>query len=322
MLAKTPDVVVRSQGIINILPHAERIWDIYEHQGEAGRGVYGSVIKVKLRASTAKEPVVFAMKRTYRDEAIAGIPPTAIREISLLQDLRHPNVIRIERVFIAPESILVVMEYADTDLQRYMEKIGGPLEPCEIKTLTRQMLEGINYCHMNRTYHRDLKPANILLQRCDGKHVLKIADFGLSRQFSYPLSQKHTPCVVTMLYRAPEVFLGAAEQQTYALDMWSVGCIFAEMFKGKPIFEGETSEFGIILNIFLQTVGASPDIRNLGEKGQQIWTALDKKRTKPHPLSDLEDVPPGAIDLMMKMLALNPQKRITAHGALQHPFLL
>lgn len=125
-----------------------------------------------------------------------------------------------------------------------MRKIGGPLPPETVKKFTYQIIQATAFCHAHRVMHRDLKPQNLLI---DSEGNVKLADFGLARAFGLPI-KTYTHEVVTLWYRAPEVLLGAKEYST-PIDMWSIGCIFAEMAQRRALFIGD-SEIDQIFKIF------------------------------------------------------------------------
>ncbi|KAI0500874.1 hypothetical protein KFK09_019092 [Dendrobium nobile] len=177
-----------------------------------------------------------------------------------------------------------------------------------------QILRGIAYCHSHRVLHRDLKPQNLLIDR--RTNALKLADFGLARAFGIPV-RTFTHEVVTLWYRAPEILLGARQYST-PVDVWSVGCIFAEMVNQRPLFPGD-SEIDELFKIF----------RILGTPTEETWPGVsslpDFKSAFPKwPSKDLATVvpnlEPAGVDLLSKMLRLEPSKRITARQALQHEY--
>lgn len=161
--------------------------------------------------------------------------------------MTHGHRRRLYDIIHQESKLYLVMEFLDLDLKRYMDSVsarGDGLGPDIVKKFTYQLICGIYYCHAHRILHRDLKPQNLLIDR-EGN--LKLADFGLARAFGIPL-RSYTHEVVTLWYRAPEVLLGSRHYST-AIDMWSVGCIFAEMALRSPLFPGD-SEIDEIFRIF------------------------------------------------------------------------
>lgn len=206
----------------------------YEKLEKVGEGTYGKVYKA-MEKGTGK---LVALKKTRLEMDEEGIPPTALREISLLQMLSTSiyvvRLLCVEHVHQpstksqSPKSNLyLVFEYLDTDLKKFIDLYRKgpnpkPLEPFLIQKLMFQLCKGVAHCHSHGVLHRDLKPQNLLLVK--DKELLKIADLGLGRAFTVPL-KSYTHEIVTLWYRAPEVLLGSTHYST-AVDMWSVGCIF------------------------------------------------------------------------------------------------
>lgn len=196
-----------------------------------GKGTYGVVYKAKMK-DTAKMVALKKIKLDLEDE---GIPSTALREISLLKELVHPNIVQLIDVEHQqnPSKLYLVFEWLDRDLRNYLDN-STRMSPQLLRSYMSQLLQGLDYCHAHSVFHRDLKPQNLLI---DANGMLKIADFGLARAFSLPF-RTYTHEVVTLWYRAPEILLG---QKRYGLpvDMWSVGTIFAEMVTRKPLWPGD-----------------------------------------------------------------------------------
>ena len=208
-----------------------------------GQGAYGIVFKGK-KEDTGE---VVAIKRIPFSDSTpeGGVPCNVIREISLLRELNHPNVVKLYDIIQKqPIGLFLVFEFVSYDLKTYMDqyqtsddindRVGLPLH--SVKSFLRQILAGVSCCHTHRILHRDLKPHNLLISG-DGKHV-KLADFGLARLSAIP-NGPYTFEVVTLWYRAPELLLGANRYST-AVDVWSIGCIFAEMASGMPLFPGRS----------------------------------------------------------------------------------
>ena len=225
-------------------------------------GTYGVVYKAKDLTHPGR---IVALKKIRLEAEDEGVPSTAIREISLLKEMNDPNIVRLLNIVHADgHKLYLVCEFLDLDLKKYMEALpvsdggrgkalpegSGPdmgrlgLGDAMVKKFMSQLCEGVRYCHSHRVLHRDLKPQNLLIDR-DGN--LKLADFGLARAFGVPL-RTYTHEVVTLWYRAPEILLGGRQYST-GVDMWSVGCIFAEMCTRKPLFPGD-SEIDEIFKIF------------------------------------------------------------------------
>ena len=259
---------------------------------------------------------IVALKKIRLESEDEGVPSTAIREISLLKELRDDNIVRLyDIVHSDAHKLYLVFEFLDLDLKRYMESVPKeqPLGNKIIKKFMMQLCKGIAYCHAHRILHRDLKPQNLLINR-DGN--LKLGDFGLARAFGVPL-RAYTHEIVTLWYRAPEVLLGGKQYST-GVDIWSIGCIFAEMCNRKPLFSGD-SEIDQIFKIF----------RVLGTPNESTWPDIvylpDFKPTFPKwHRKELAQVVPSldehGIDLLNKMLTYDPIHRISAKRAVMHPY--
>jgi cyclin-dependent kinase 12/13 len=236
--------------------------DTYDIIEPIGGGTYGDVFKARAKADGPNAEIV-ALKRLKMDEKTEGegMPITAIREIHILRQLEHENIVRLIEVAVSdprslePGMIYMVFEYMEHDLTGMLSNMIARLTSPEVKSILKQLLTGLHYCHSHSVLHRDLKPANLLLSK-DG--VLKLADYGLARILSSNERRQYTNKVVTLWYRAPELLLGSRKYSA-EIDVWSVGCIFAEILSasaqdaantanvkqhkiGKPIFPGEKEE--------------------------------------------------------------------------------
>ncbi|KAJ6926967.1 hypothetical protein NC651_011152 [Populus alba x Populus x berolinensis] len=216
--------------------------DQYEKVEKIGEGTYGVVYKARDRVTNE----TIALKKIRLEQEDEGVPSTAIREISLLKEMQHGNIVRLQDVVHSEKRLYLVFEYLDLDLKKHMDSSPEfAKDPRLVKTFLYQILRGIAYCHSHRVLHRDLKPQNLLIDR--RTNALKLADFGLARAFGIPV-RTFTHEVVTLWYRAPEILLGSRHYST-PVDVWSVGCIFAEMVNQKPLFPGD-SEIDELFKIF------------------------------------------------------------------------
>ncbi|CEP17028.1 hypothetical protein [Parasitella parasitica] len=278
-----------------------------------GEGTYATVYKGKNKATGD----IVALKEIRLDPE-EGAPSTAIREISLLKELKHPNILCLIDVIHTESTLMLVFEYMDQDLKKYMDANAkvtkSPLPSETIKRFMYQLLKGIDYCHQNRVLHRDLKPQNLLIN----KHkVLKLGDFGLARAFGIPVNTFSNE-VVTLWYRAPDVLLGSRTYST-SIDIWAAGCIMAEMYTGRPLFPGNSNEHQ------LQEI-----FSKMGTPTEQTWPGLTqfseyKPPTHIYPyqnigrtIFNLDD--DNGIDLINCMLQYQPEQRITAKDALNHAY--
>lgn len=253
-----------------------------------------------------------ALKEIHLDSE-EGTPSTAIREISLMKELKHENIVSLHDVIHTENKLMLVFEYMDKDLKKYMDTNGdrGALNPITIKSFMHQLLQGINFCHTNRVLHRDLKPQNLLI---NSKGQLKLGDFGLARAFGIPVNTFSNE-VVTLWYRAPDVLLGSRNYNT-SIDIWSAGCIMAEMYTGRPLFPGTTNEDQLVRIFRIMGTPSErtwPGISNYTEYKQsfQMFATQDLRTILPQ-------IDPNGIDLLQKMLQLRPELRISAQDALQH----
>ncbi|KAF9179719.1 Cyclin-dependent kinase 2 [Haplosporangium sp. Z 767] len=262
----------------------------YKGLEKIGEGTYGVVYK----ASHKDTGRTVALKKIRLENADEGVPSTAIREISLLKELQHDNIVELIDVVHEDVKLFLVFEFLDVDLKKYMDNhyknTGKPLPLDQVKIYLYQLLQGVEFCHMRRILHRDLKPQNLLI---DENKNLKLADFGLARAFGIPL-RTYTHEVITLWYRAPEILMGSRHYST-AVDMWSVGCIFAEMITRRPLFPGTPNE--------------------------TVWPGIihlkDYKPSFPQwPQQPLNKTIPGldanGLDLLSQLIEYDPAQRISA----------
>ncbi|KAI1291849.1 Cyclin-dependent kinase 1 [Halotydeus destructor] len=286
--------------------------DQYKKIEKIGEGTYGVVYKAE---DLKRNNVLVALKKIRLENEDEGVPSTAIREITLLKEVTHPNVVELLDVIMQENRLYLVFEFLSMDLKKYIDSFpeGQSMEPKLIKSYLWQIIDAMVFCHRRRIIHRDLKPQNLLI---DSKGTIKLADFGLARAFGIPV-RVYTHEVVTLWYRAPEVLLGGQRYST-PVDIWSIGCIFAEMFTGKPLFHGD-SEIDQLFRIF----------RSLGTPTEEAWPGVtsmpDFKANFPSWKSNvLSSLVPTmdkqGVDLLSKMLIYDPHRRISGKAALLHPY--
>jgi len=285
----------------------------YTRTTKLGEGTYGVVY----RAKDQKGQEIYALKKIRLQAEEEGIPSTAIREISLLKELNHINIVKLYEVLHSPKKLTLVFEYVEQDLKKILDMAKGKgLDIKFTKNLLYQLLRGVDHIHKYKVLHRDLKPQNLLINK---DNILKIADFGLARGYGIPV-KNYTHEVVTLWYRPPDVLLG---NKTYGttVDMWSIGCIFAEMASGKPLFTGN-SEVDQLKKIF-EIMGTPTDNYASSLKELPEWGVGDNNFEEKKPQNFKELIPNldnEGIDLLQKFLQLEPDKRISCEEALKHPF--
>lgn len=283
----------------------------YEKIEFLGEGQFATVYK----ARDVETDIIVAVKKIKigtRQEAQDGINRTALREIKLLQELHHQNLIGLLDVFGHMSNVSLVFDFMDTDLEIIIKDNTIILTTANIKSYILQTLQGLEYLHLNWILHRDLKPNNLLVN-CSG--VLKIGDFGLAKLYGSP-NRINTHQVVTRWYRAPELLFGAKQYST-GIDMWAVGCILAELLLRVPLFPGE-SDLDQLTKIF--GVFGNPTEENW----PGVKSLVDYIDFKPFQSIPLKNIFTAAgddlLDLIENLLVLNPVKRKECDECLKMPF--
>ncbi|KAJ3571619.1 hypothetical protein NP233_g3645 [Leucocoprinus birnbaumii] len=292
-----------------------------------GMGAFGLVCSAKDQLTGAS----VAIKKIMKPFSTPVLSKRTYRELKLLKHIQHENIISLSDVFISPlEDLYFVTELLGTDLHRLLT--SRPLEKQFIQYFLYQILvrpaayrgradanllldnqRGLKYVHSAGVVHRDLKPSNILVnENCD----LKICDFGLARI----QDPQMTGYVSTRYYRAPEIML-TWQKYDVAVDIWSTGCIFAEMLEGKPLFPGKdhVNQFSIITEL----LGTPPDdvIETIAsENTLRFVQSLPKRERQPFS-KKLRTSDPDALELLERMLVFDPRKRIDAAESLAHPYV-
>uniref|UniRef100_A0A915E1M5 Cell division protein kinase 5 n=1 Tax=Ditylenchus dipsaci TaxID=166011 RepID=A0A915E1M5_9BILA len=287
---------------------------LVNHHGNGSRDQQRNLWTV-FKARNRESEAVVALKVVRLDDEDEGVPSSALREICLLKELRHENVVRLCDVVHSANKLTLVFEFCDQDLKKFFDTCNGEIDEKTVCSLMQQLLQGLSYCHAHNVLHRDLKPQNLLIN--NDKMQLKLADFGLARPFGIPV-RCYSAEVVTLWYRPPDVLFGAKLYNT-SIDMWSAGCIFAEIANaGKPLFPGADVD-DQLKRIF----------KLLGTPTEETWPSITHlPEYKPMPLYNvcmtLDQAVPSlsdqGIDLLQHLLVCNPMHRVGADTALRHSY--
>lgn len=290
----------------------EKIDDNFTKLERIGQGAYGVVFKARNKDNQQ----CVALKKVKLSSEVTdeeGVPSSSLREIGLLKDLNHPNVLKLLDVVCCDSNLYLVFEYLDIDLKKLLDKTQSGLPKPLAKSFLWQLLQGIAHCHAHRVLHRDLKLQNLLVDRHGN---IKLADFGLARSMGLPI-RTYTHEVVTLWYRAPEILLRSPHYGP-SVDLWSLGCIFAEILTKKVLFPGE-SEIDQIYRIF-RTLGTPDDQRWPGFSQLPDYREFPKFNNRG--LDNYVEDDDDAIDLLTKMLEYDPATRISARIALRHRYFI
>ncbi|XP_052776856.1 mitogen-activated protein kinase 15-like isoform X2 [Mya arenaria] len=293
----------------------------YEIKKRLGKGAYGIVWKA-IDRRTGEVVAVKKIFDAFRNQTDAQ---RTFREIMFLQDFGdHPNIIKLHNVIKAEndKDIYLVFEFMETDLHNVIKR-GNILKDVHKRYIMYQLFRATKYLHSGNVIHRDQKPSNILL---DSECMVKVCDFGLARSLTQISIDAETgdpnltEYVATRWYRAPEILL-ASHRYTKGVDMWSLGCILAEMLIGKPLFPGSSTINQIEKIMATIPRPSKEDIASI--KSAYGSSVLDKAALKAKKTMEemMGDAPKDAIDLCRKLLHFNPDKRITADEALRHPYV-
>jgi len=283
----------------------------YEKLEKIGEGTYGTVFKAKNKETQE----IVALKQVRLDDDDEGVPSSALREICLLKELKHRNIVRLHDVLHSDRKLTLVFEHCDQDLKKYFDSLNGDIDPDVVKSFMFQLLRGLSYCHSRNILHRDLKPQNLLINKTG---ELKLADFGLARAFGIPV-RCYSAEVVTLWYRPPDVLFGA-KLYTTSIDMWSAGCIFAELANaGRPLFPG--SDVDDQLKRIFKLLGTPTE-----ETSWPGMCQLPEFKQFPlyHPSMTFSQVIPKLSsrgrDLLQHLLICNPAHRLSADESMEHQY--
>ncbi|KAI0431831.1 kinase-like domain-containing protein [Xylaria sp. FL1042] len=283
------------------------------NESVVGSGTYGKVFKGK-HVYTRK---LVALKRIRMEGERDGFPVTAMREVKLLQSLRHHNIVELHEVMIERNECYMVFEYLSHDLTGLLNHPTYKLDASQKKHLAMQLFEGLDYLHKRGILHRDIKAANILVSS-DG--ILKLADFGLARFYAKRHQLDYTNRVITIWYRSPELLLGETRYGA-AVDIWSAACVMVEIFTRHAIFPGDGGEISQLEKIY--NILGTPNRKEWPGLADTPWFELLRPSyRKPNVFADKyrERVPAAAFDLLAEMFQYDPIKRPSAAGVLKHRY--
>lgn len=280
----------------------------YTKERKVGEGTY-AVVYLGTQKSTDRK---IAIKEIKTSEFKDGLDMSAIREVKYLQELIHPNIISLVDIFMQYDNINLVLEFLPTDLENIIKDKSIIFTPADIKSWMLMTVRGIHHVHRNFILHRDLKPNNLLISP---EGVIKLADFGLARSIPGP-REILTSNVVTRWYRAPELLFGA-KHYTYAVDIWSIGIIFAELMLRIPYLPGKDDMDQ--MEVTFRALGTPKD-KDWPEVSS--FPSYNKLQMYPPPSRDelrkrFIAATESALDLMCAMLEMNPQTRWNSTECLQ-----
>ena len=297
----------------------------YEKIRQIGKGTFSDVYKAIYKKETKEQRIVALKKLSIFEDR--GFDITSLREILIMKRLNHKNILKLEEILYTQPNdknkkrgnVYLVFPYMPQDLSIVRSK-EHLFNLSHIKYIFYQVLSGINYLHRCKIIHRDIKCSNILMNQ---KGEICIGDFGLARKDSQEHDKRYTSTVVTLSYRAPELLLGSRAYGT-AVDMWSAGCVFAEILTANILFSGCVTDKEQI-NKILSYCG-TPDEKTWPEfdKLPRYKELITQKTQYPNTLREhfknnkyIDDT---TFDLVNRLLDLNPKTRITSEQALNHEF--
>ena len=276
-----------------------------------GTGAFGEVRKAVHRGTGMSRAVKIIDKKMANADEIEKL----INEVEVMKKLDHPHIVKVYEYYQDPKFFYIVSEICSGGELFDRIKVDEGTEEETARKYFKQLLNGVAFCHLRGICHRDLKPENLLLANEGDEAILKIADFGLAREYGSPLND-YTQVVVTLWYRCPELLLGQKRYSTY-IDIWSCGCIMGEFLQGKPLFPGKTEQEQVKL-IF----------KELGTPDDKIWPGFSdlphakKVQWERHPHNMLrkrykDEITKTGYDLMKGLLCYSPEDRMTARQALE-----
>ncbi|GCB70396.1 hypothetical protein scyTo_0010773 [Scyliorhinus torazame] len=282
----------------------------YEKLGKIGEGSYGVVFRCRNKDTGQ----IVAIKKFVESEDDPLIKKIALREIRMLKQLKHVNLVNLLEVFRRKRKLHLVFDYCDHTVLNELDKYPRGVAEDHVKSIIRQTLQAVNFCHKHNCIHRDVKPENILIT----KHgVIKLCDFGFARILTGP-GDDYTDYVATRWYRAPELLVGDT-QYGAPVDVWAIGCVFAELTSGNPLWPGRSDVDQLYL--IRRTLG------DLIPRHQKVFSTNQFFSGVNIPVPDIMEplevkfphISPQALHFMKGCLMMNPMERLTCEQLLQHP---
>ncbi|XP_070544778.1 cyclin-dependent kinase-like 2 isoform X2 [Ptychodera flava] len=285
--------------------------DKYENLGLVGEGSYGMVLKCKHKETNQ----VVAIKKFLESEEDKMVKKIAMREVRMLKQLRHENLVNLIEVFRRKKRLYLVFEFVDHTVLDELERYPNGLDELMCRKVLWQVLKGVEFCHNHNIIHRDVKPENILVSKSG---VVKICDFGFARTLASP-GEAYTDYVATRWYRAPELLVGDTKYGR-AVDIWAIGCLLAEMLSGEPLFPGD-SDIDQLYHIIKCFGNLIPKHREIFHKNPLFVGMRLPEVRQLEPLEKrLPKVTSEALALMKYCLLLDPNERPNCGQLLKHEF--
>ncbi|CAI4225133.1 unnamed protein product [Auanema sp. JU1783] len=282
----------------------------YERLGKIGEGSYGVVYKCRHKETGN----IVAIKKFVETEDDPAIKKIALREIRMLKQLKHPNLVSLIEVFKRNRKLHLVFEHCDRTVLHDLEKYPNGVPEEHVKRITYQLLEALRFCHAHKCIHRDVKPENILITKND---MVKLADFGFARIIN--TSEMYTDYVATRWYRSPELLVGDTSYGP-PVDVWAVGCVLAELITGEALWPGRSDIDQLYL--IRKTIGELLPRHMSAFRSNQFFFGLtipEPDQQEPLPIK-LPNASSTQLDFLYKCFEMNPDRRWCCMELLQHQY--